>query len=38
MIVYGEKDDSPGAQFLGLIIVIISMISTFKRKFKKHYE
>lgn len=35
MIVYGEKDDSPGAQFLGLIIAITSIISIFKSKNKK---
>ncbi len=36
LIVYGEKDDSPGAQFLGLIIVVTSIIKIFKRKFKKN--
>ncbi len=35
MIVYGEKDDSPGAQFLGLIIIIASIFSFHKSKNKK---
>lgn len=30
MIVYGEYDDSPGAQFLGLILVIISIVKVVK--------
>lgn len=25
LIIYGENDDSPGAQFLGLVIFVISM-------------
>lgn len=32
MIVYGEKDDSPGAQFLGLTIVVVSIVNMLKRK------
>ena len=32
MIIFGEKDDSPGAQFLGLIIVVITIVRIFKSK------
>jgi len=35
MIVFGENDDSPGAQMLGLIIVISSVVSMLKNKTKK---
>ncbi|MFA5359511.1 MAG: hypothetical protein WC349_00920 [Patescibacteria group bacterium] len=32
MIIYGEHDDSPGAQFLGLIMFIIGIVSLVKNK------
>lgn len=30
MIVYGEYDDSPGGQLLGLVLVIISIVGVVK--------
>lgn len=33
MIVYGEMDDSPGGQFLGLLMVIAGVVSA--RKIRK---
>lgn len=35
MFVYGEFDDSPGGQFLGLIAVIIGIIGLIKAWIKK---
>ncbi|MFH1392966.1 MAG: hypothetical protein ABIG73_01095 [Patescibacteria group bacterium] len=35
MFVYGEIDDSPGGQLLGLIAVIIGIVGVIKSK-KKH--
>jgi hypothetical protein len=34
MFVYGERDDSPGAQFLGLIFFIIGVIGLIKNRKK----
>lgn len=34
MIVYGEKDDSPGGQGLGLIMVIIGIVGIVRSKRK----
>ena len=34
MFVYGESDDSPGAQLLGLIVVIIGIVGLVKNKKK----
>lgn len=34
LIIYGGNDDSPGAQFLGLIIFIVSMIIMIKTRRK----
>ncbi|MBN2096305.1 hypothetical protein JW752_02785 [Candidatus Peregrinibacteria bacterium] len=36
MFVYGEYDDSPGGQLLGLLIIIISIISMIKSRKKAH--
>ena len=35
MIVFGEFDDSPGLQGLGLITVIISVVNIIKSRNKK---
>jgi hypothetical protein len=35
MIVFGEKDDSPGAQVLGLLIVVGCIVSVLKNKIKR---
>ncbi|MEF3692006.1 MAG: hypothetical protein V3574_03060 [Candidatus Moraniibacteriota bacterium] len=32
MIVFGEHDDSPGAQGIGLIMVIVGIINIYKIK------
>jgi hypothetical protein len=37
MFIYGGYDDSPGAQLLGLIIFIISIIGLVRIR-KKHYS
>ncbi len=34
LFVYGGYDDSPGAQFLGLIIAIVGTVGVLKRKNK----
>ena len=34
MFVYGEIDDSPGGQLLGLLVVIISIVGLVKNKKK----
>jgi len=34
MIVYGEIDDSPGGQFLGLLVIIIGIVCIVKSKKK----
>ncbi|MEA2701979.1 MAG: hypothetical protein QOE22_688 [Candidatus Parcubacteria bacterium] len=34
MFVYGGIDDSPGAQLLGLVVVIIGIVSVVKSKKK----
>jgi hypothetical protein len=34
MVIYGESDDSPGAQFLGLILFIMGIIGIIKIKKK----
>lgn len=34
LIIYGGNDDSPGAQFLGLIIFVVSMIIMFRTRRK----
>jgi len=34
MFIYGEIDDSPGGQLLGLIVVIIGIIGVIKSKRK----
>jgi len=34
LVIYGSNDDSPGAQFLGLIIFIVSMIVTIRTRRK----
>ncbi|TSC59617.1 MAG: Uncharacterized protein LiPW15_637 [Parcubacteria group bacterium LiPW_15] len=35
MFVYGEFDDSPGGQLLGLLIAIIGIVGAVKSKKKK---
>jgi len=35
MFVYGEFDDSPGGQFLGLLAIIIGIVGAIKSKKKK---
>lgn len=35
IIIFGENDDSPGAQLLGLIIAISGVFGVFKSKIKK---
>ncbi|MBP6923938.1 MAG: hypothetical protein KBC62_03470 [Candidatus Pacebacteria bacterium] len=35
MVVFGEYDDSPGLQGLGIIITITGVVFTFKRVRKK---
>lgn len=37
MFVYGEYDDSPGGQLLGLVIAIIGIVGVIKSK-KKNLE
>lgn len=37
MFVYGEYDDSPGGQLLGLIIVIIGIVGLIKSRRKTSY-
>ena len=32
MFVYGEIDDSPGGQLIGVLVVVISIIIFFKKK------
>ncbi len=32
MFIYGGYDDSPGAQLLGLLIVIASIVGIFRKK------
>jgi len=32
LIVFGEHDDSPGAQGLGLLLIIVSIISMIKKR------
>jgi hypothetical protein len=34
MIVYGEMDDSPGGQFLGLLAIIVGIASVVKSRKK----
>jgi hypothetical protein len=34
MFVYGEFDDSPGGQLLGLIVVVIGIVGIIKSKKK----
>ena len=34
MVVYGEIDDSPGGQVLGLIVIIIGIVGIIKSKKK----
>lgn len=34
LIIYGGNDDSPGAQFLGLVIFIVSMIIMIRTRRK----
>lgn len=34
MVVYGERDDSPGAQFLGLVAAIIGIAGVLKKRKK----
>ena len=34
MFVYGEIDDSPGGQLLGLLAIIIGIVGVIKRKKK----
>lgn len=34
LIIYGGNDDSPGAQLLGLVIFIVSMIVMYKTRRK----
>lgn len=34
MFVYGEIDDSPGGQMLGLVVVIIGIVAIIKSKKK----
>ena len=34
MVVYGEIDDSPGGQLLGLLVVIIGVVGIIKSKKK----
>ncbi len=37
MVVYGERDDSPGAQGLGLILAIFGVVSLIRgRKKQRH--
>ena len=36
MIVFGEGDDSPGAQFMGLVAVIIGVVGLVKSRKKTH--
>ena len=31
LIVFGEKDDSPGAQMIGLVMIVIIIITVIKR-------
>lgn len=38
MFVYGEKDDSPGAQFLGLVLFVYGIYSLIKIKRNKVKE
>lgn len=35
MIVFGEHDDSPGAQLLGLVLIVVSIGVAVKRKRRK---
>jgi hypothetical protein len=35
MFVYGEIDDSPGGQLLGLLVVIIGIVAVIKSKKKR---
>ena len=35
MVVYGERDDSPGAQFIGLIAFIFGVWGLVPKKYKK---
>ena len=37
MVVYGEMDDSPGGQLLGLLAVILGMVGVIKSR-KKNYD
>ncbi len=34
-VIFGEADDSPGLQGLGLILIILTLARTFKNRFKK---
>ena len=38
MFVYGEFDDSPGGQLLGLVLVIIGIVSIIKSNKKKLFN
>lgn len=37
MVVYGEFDDSPGGQLIGLLAVIVGVVGLIKRK-KKNFS
>ena len=32
MIVYGGYDDSPGAQLLGLVLIVVTALTALKKK------
>jgi hypothetical protein len=34
MVVYGEMDDSPGAQLLGLLVVVFGIVGVLKSRQK----
>ncbi|MES2994758.1 MAG: hypothetical protein V4681_01865 [Patescibacteria group bacterium] len=35
MVVYGGMDDSPGAQFLGLVLAVIGVVGVVRSKKRK---
>lgn len=35
LFVYGGYDDSPGAQLLGVIVIISGIVGLIKKRFKK---